>query len=890
MNARTLALAVGALTAAAATARPLPSVANMLSAAEIEQILEQAVARAQRLGVNATIALVDREGNILAVLRTTDPAFSPALTTSTISAGGSGGLEGVVVPSAILATTKAGSAAFLSTSGNAFTTRTAGYIIQPNFPPGIAFQDSGPLFGVQFSSLPTSDVERLPLGLAADPGGIPLYRNGEVVAGVGVELDGLYTIINGRNPGPTTSEESIAQAAQAGFAPPANIAASQIFVDGLRLAFTGPAPAPTVASLGPLPDLPTLIGAGRAAYFVPPSVSPPTMFATASLGGVTGEVIPDLAASRYQAVAVGENVVYAAQQRPDLSIRLVTIAVPGPDVDVVRPITGSGTMDVRPGESVIAMAHLNGGTPGAPADDRLAIFTDAGEAFTMNVLTGARTTLVTIGAASAMPRHAVGYFDGAADRVLAIGAGGQAYRIDPSALGSAASYLGLTDPSDGSVESITAGPAGLFAIRAAGPVRELIRIDPATLAVAVIEDLTDGDPGEVNPGLAFGALAYDDFGTPAPADDLLVAQVSPLGRQLVLSQTGVIVASESIAAPAAALSSMSAVAVGPDRFVVGPSRQSRRVWTLPVADPTDNSLVVELTPSDAGTSITRAGAPVNGEQLTQGDVASILTRAHQLNALLRAQIRRDRPQQSQVTVSVVDARGELIGCFRTADAPMFGFDVSVQKARTAAAMSSPAAAALLTAADGGVHAPYVARMGAVGVPLDGSIAFADRTGGFLSRPFIPDGLPVNTRGPLAAPAPEGNSAFNTGLQTGLLLNRLVEFLTVFAAVGDDGAALALFNDGLLGGGGVADPSLPLRNGLQIFPGSVPLYKNGVLVGGVGVSGDGIEQDDFVAFTGGDGFQQFGAGVRRADEVFINLNGDLIRLPYVKFPRVPFGGF
>lgn len=89
---------------------------------------------------------------------------------------------------------------------------------------------------------------------------------------------------------------------------------------------------------------------------------------------------------------------------------------------------------------------------------------------------------------------------------------------------------------------------------------------------------------------------------------------------------------------------------------------------------------------------------------------------------------------------------------------------------------------------------------------------------------------------------------------------------------------------------MTDPILPLRNGLQIFPGSVPLYKNGVLVGGVGVSGDGIEQDDFVAFTGATGYQSFGPGVRRADETAVILNGAAIRLPYVKFPRSPFGGY
>jgi len=39
------------------------------------------------------------------------------------------------------------------------------------------------------------------------------------------------------------------------------------------------------------------------------------------------------------------------------------------------------------------------------------------------------------------------------------------------------------------------------------------------------------------------------------------------------------------------------------------------------------------------------------------------------------------------------------------------------------------------------------------------------------------------------------------------------------------------------------------NGLQIFPGSVPIYRGGTLIGGIGVSGDGVDQDDMIAFLG-----------------------------------------
>jgi hypothetical protein len=74
------------------------------------------------------------------------------------------------------------------------------------------------------------------------------------------------------------------------------------------------------------------------------------------------------------------------------------------------------------------------------------------------------------------------------------------------------------------------------------------------------------------------------------------------------------------------------------------------------------------------------------------------------------------------------------------------------------------------------------------------------------------------------------------------------------------------------------PSLP--NGIQIFPGSIPLYKNGVLVGAIGISGDGVDQDDLIAAGGANGYSP--APAIRSDQVFVRG----VRLPFVKFPRSP----
>jgi len=75
-----------------------------------------------------------------------------------------------------------------------------------------------------------------------------------------------------------------------------------------------------------------------------------------------------------------------------------------------------------------------------------------------------------------------------------------------------------------------------------------------------------------------------------------------------------------------------------------------------------------------------------------------------------------------------------------------------------------------------------------------------------------------------------------------------------------------------------------QNGIVFFPGSTPLYVNGQLVGGFGVSGDGVDQDDVVTFVGAQGFLPNQNGVLRADQTRFRD----VRLPYQKFLRNPFG--
>lgn len=231
-----------------------------LAGEEVTRILEQGVAAAEGEAVACTFAVLDRVGNVLAVYQMEG---APRSSRVDGQIGGQGGLEGAVVPATLVAISKAGTGAYLSSQGNAFSTRTASQIVQEHFLPGQRNQPAGPLFGVQFSSLPCGDVvmlnpelssgaaltgksraggsvgpRPLPLGLSADPGGIPLYKRGDLVGGVGVECNGVYTLDRSVADRDRDSEELLALAASVGFEAPQERVADTVFVGGRALRFT----------------------------------------------------------------------------------------------------------------------------------------------------------------------------------------------------------------------------------------------------------------------------------------------------------------------------------------------------------------------------------------------------------------------------------------------------------------------------------------------------------------------------------------------------------------------------------------------------------------------------------------------------------------------------
>lgn len=276
-----------------------------------------------------------------------------------------------------------------------------------------------------------------------------------------------------------------------------------------------------------------------------------------------------------------------------------------------------------------------------------------------------------------------------------------------------------------------------------------------------------------------------------------------------------------------------------------------------------------------GTVDPRYFPPVDGAEPSPSDgglnateVSAILTRAARRADRLRAAIRRPLGDRARVNISVVDRAGQVLGIFRTADAAVFGFDVAVQKARTAAFFSRADAGARLHAADvarddPGVLGAYLTAAGADRAALDGGIAFSARGLGFLARPFFPDGIDGTPPGPFSKPIGQW-TPLNDGLQVDLLLPALGKILSGAPLPSD-------CTDGRIAG---------LGNGIQIFAGGVPLYRGRLLIGAIGVSGDGIDQDDAVALAGSRGLQ----APRDLRDDRVRVRG--VRLPYVKLPRRP----
>jgi uncharacterized protein GlcG (DUF336 family) len=300
----------------------------------------------------------------------------------------------------------------------------------------------------------------------------------------------------------------------------------------------------------------------------------------------------------------------------------------------------------------------------------------------------------------------------------------------------------------------------------------------------------------------------------------------------------------------------------------------------------------------------RAGTEASGA-FTATEVREILSGAIRTANHARGQIRRPLTSPARVTISVVDSNGVILGIARTRDAPLFGIDVSLQKARTAAFFSNAQAASQLNALPDAVYlnggltvlrsepiSQYVTAlrsfMGLPGALSDGQTAFTARAIGNLSRAVYPDGVDGNPPGPLAKPVNEW-SVFSTGIQLDVAYNAIVQHVAFVLGAAPDVPPNCTGVSGFDSMFTVTSPVPGLANGIQIFPGSTPVYRDRALVGAVGVSGDGVDQDDMISFLGlQDAVSRLGGfnqapGDMRADQ----LQPQGARLRYIGCPQAPF---
>ncbi|MCH8314232.1 MAG: heme-binding protein, partial [Nitrospinae bacterium] len=215
--------------------------------------------------------------------------------------------------------------------------------------------------------------------------------------------------------------------------------------------------------------------------------------------------------------------------------------------------------------------------------------------------------------------------------------------------------------------------------------------------------------------------------------------------------------------------------------------------------------------------------PTAGTALTLDEVNTIVQQSRDAANQTRAAIRLPFTETARMVIAVGDVNGDILAVFRQSDATIFSLDVAIAKARNVAYFSGSS----------------VASQDKVGLP-DGT-AITNRTISFGSQRFFPAGIDFAGPGPFRdILLNDASNPCSQGRQT-------------------------------------VDAN---QSGIVFFPGSAPLFKSGVLVGGLGISGDGVEQDDFVTALGAKGFEP-PPGIR-ADQFKI----DGVRMPYLKFPRNP----
>lgn len=252
--------------------------------------------------------------------------------------------------------------------------------------------------------------------------------------------------------------------------------------------------------------------------------------------------------------------------------------------------------------------------------------------------------------------------------------------------------------------------------------------------------------------------------------------------------------------------------------------------------------------------------PHDGVGITAAQVEQIIQQGIDTATKTRAQI---RTPTAQMVFAVADTTGEVVGLYRMTDSTIFSIDISVAKARNVAYYAS----ADLQDIDR-VPVNDLLPVSPTNPYLPLGTAFTNRTVRFLADPRYPEAVNHSTPGYFSILRENWVNKSN-GYNLG-------------APVPIDDIDTVLGYDSFHPGTNFHDPNDPNnQNGVVFFPGSSPVFVGSILVGGFGVSGDGVDQDDVVATFGIQGFAA-PMGVR-ADQY--KVRG--VRLPYQQFSRNAF---
>ena len=247
--------------------------------------------------------------------------------------------------------------------------------------------------------------------------------------------------------------------------------------------------------------------------------------------------------------------------------------------------------------------------------------------------------------------------------------------------------------------------------------------------------------------------------------------------------------------------------------------------------------------------------------LTIDEVRQIVNQSVAVALRTRAMIRLPINQPSRMTISVSDQSGTILALYRMADGTVFSSDVAMTKARNAYYFSTREGYDTLKAiAQRGSHDTY---RWTPDPPAGKGWAITARTISYAGQPLFPPGVDL----------PEQLDANDAQIQRGPWFDLYV-YDSKNPCTEGPGPSRGGNRSGYLN-----------QSGIVWFPGSVPLYRGDTVVGGLGVSGDGVEQDDYVSLLGSEGFHPPDA-LRVDNSFMVDGKGRQVRLPYLKLPRNP----